>query len=238
MGAHQPKLPESPEMISSSTNRIAPELAIEKKPNECNLHPLSAAQMIFFSKCIMIDHIPEDVFNYFKFTFIRRIYELVWDMNYCNMQACTVDPSRKRIAVHASGWQCSVLGSIPNCPSFRVQIMEVNSVAIGYAPREGFQPSMPTMFSKGLYLYTGNNLYYGGMDQSIEAHTRDYQYRFRENLNYKSGAIIEVKLDLVERTIRFINQGIDLGIAYSNISLDQDLYPAVSCYGPIEIQLL
>lgn len=197
---------------------------------------ISAELAIFLCKYIMIRHgIPEDIENHIKRSFILPLFGLQVDVQYCNLHSCMVDFRKKEVRVIHNGWTCSFLGNLPNIPSFRIKINSVNSIAVGYASRKGFTPNGPTMFTKGMYLYTGNSLYSEQMEGVIR-HESDYK---NHKLScFEEGSEVEVQLSLSKKTIRYIYQNVDFGVAYSNIDTTEDLYPAVSCYGPLKLTLL
>lgn len=202
----------------------------------CNDSLFNAAKVLFYLKRILeANSIPNDIY-YFMVQFIIPLFPLLqWDTSTCN-EKVIVHEDKLTLSMNGSGWEHSVLGSHPNVASFSVLLIEPNSIAIGYAPREGFEIHLPTMYTKGIYMYTGATLYHGGLDCK-KKETKQFGPK-KSYFGYSVNTLITCYLNVNERTLGFKCNGEDYGIGYTDIDMSAPLFPAVSAVGPCKIKLI
>lgn len=197
--------------------------------------PLDNAIIAYFVKDIFrLNGLPADLFEFMYQNVLLPLTPLIcWDLLTCNDK---VKVEEDKVTLHFRGtgsWEHSVLANLPNTPRFSIHIYKSNSMAIGYAPRKGFDINGPTMYTKGLYLYTGNSLYNGGVKSKVVPQVNCVGPAF----SYAPDTIITVYLDAKNRTIGFKHNDEDFGICYTDIDMSEDLYPAVSCVGKADIKI-
>jgi hypothetical protein len=158
---------------------------------------------------------------------------LEWDINYCNSYIIFNPDDETDITFSGSGWKSSVLALRPNPTSFTIKIIQTNSLAIGIAPREGFNLNDPSMFACGCYLYTHNSLFSGGIPNLIA--TREFP---TTPYVYAADSIFTCFYNREKGELSFTYNGIDFGVGYRNIPSDRDYYVAVSCVGVARVKLL
>lgn len=189
----------------------------------------------FVNEIFELNQLPKDVFHYMcQNVLVPLSPVLQWDLSTCNN---LVEVEEDKVTLHFKGkgsWEHSVLANLPNIPKFGVLISRSNSMAIGYAPRNGFDINGPTMYTKGLYLYTGNSLYHGGVKCKVASAINCSGRAF----SYNPDTLITVYLDTEKKTIGFKHNDEDYGVCYSEIDMTEDLYPAVSCVGTATIKII
>jgi hypothetical protein len=163
-----------------------------------------------------------------------------WDRDFCNEYVIFNPEDETDITFTGeNGWSSSVLARGANPSSFTLSLLKLYYLAIGIAPKEGFTPNGPTMFTCGYYLYSANHLHSGVKERATA--TKNLKFP-KEPQVYQSGSILTCFYNREKGELSFTYNGIDLGVGYSDIPKDIDYYAAVSVYSvadkPSQIKIL
>lgn len=146
---------------------------------------------------------------------------LQWNPSYCGSKITL--SNYKTATKTESDWN-GVLAIKPVKSSYTLKIVNIpmnDSMMIGLAPLNNFKPNNANYSSCGWYLHTqGSSLYSQNGDS----------YRSYAKCDIKNGHTIQVHLDKSNRTISFTINGTHHGVAFNNVDVSQDLFPATELY--------
>jgi len=125
------------------------------------------------------------------------------------------------VATKVSGgdsWNAAVIGTIPN-QSFKVKILNRGYrgfILVGMAPQQGFHPEECNFNKRGWYLYCADGSLYsqGGISNRSFASA------------IMNTSVIEVMFSRERREISFVIDGVNKGVAFTNLP-PQDLFPTL-----------
>lgn len=103
-----------------------------------------------------------------------------------------------------------------------LKILSGSYIMIGIAPYDIEQSNLSNHSKCGWYLYCYGNLYSGP--------PFNYNNKAYLGSSIPVGSIIDVELDISKSTIKYFINGVDKGIAYEKIPLDQPLRLAIEIY--------
>jgi len=147
---------------------------------------------------------------------------LMWDTSRC---ASTLTIQGRIVTkTSARGWDGNVLGTVANPSSFKVKIVNSGmcAIMIGLAPKN---TSLTTIVydSSGWYIYALCGLLYSQQGDLNKPY---------HGSKIEGGSVVEVIFDKVGKSMRFVIDGVDKGVAFQNMNLTEDLYPCVCICSP------
>ena len=153
-------------------------------------------------------------------------YDGVWRTNAPN---CRVSADRPRVVVAAHGNRDIIIADKPLLPGtvnrWKVKLLVIGGGWwdwVGVAP-EGVNLSSSSNDTQcGWYLNTYQTSLYSGPPQRYN----DKRYGSHPQEQSRQGAVIGVIMDTATGTLSFTRDGVDLGVAFTDIPLDKPLYPA------------
>ena len=118
-----------------------------------------------------------------------------------------------------SGWNAAVLGILPN-QNFKVKVLNrANSGSVMVGMAIFIDPNGQNYNQRGWYLYVNNGTLYSQQGDN------NRQYATAVN----NGSVIEVVFDVTQRNMSFVIDGVNKGIAFNNLPV-QDLFPALDIH--------
>jgi hypothetical protein len=154
-----------------------------------------------------------------------------WNRDFCNEYVKFNPKDETDITFTGNSWRSSVLLQGENPTSFTLSILKLTYIAIGFAPKKGFNHNSSNMFSCGYYLYNDNELYSGSVGSPNSNFPRQPQV-------YKDNSIITCYYNREKGEISFTYDGVDLGVGYSDVPKSKVYYAAVSVYCEARVKIL
>ena len=166
-------------------------------------------------------------------------------MEYCVWKKCHayfemhrsyfVNRENPRIATNIVGYTyCTIIGST-HIPLDRVNTWSIkilnskhndgNGILIGVAPSDIDQNEDANFIKCGWYFHCGDSSLYSGPPHHYRGKT--YGPRKRKGEYVHTGDSVGVMMDTERGELSFVVDGIDLGVAYEGIPLDEPLVPCV-----------
>ena len=136
-----------------------------------------------------------------------------FDSNHCSSNLTIFDNGKRVRKTGDFGWNACVLGSA--CTTFSMKVnTPQNHIMLGFAPKT-VNLNGKNHDSCGYYVCAENGALFSQCGDSDKPWAM---------IKFNSGSIIECKLE--NGNISFSVDGVDMGIAYSNIPRSPKLYPA------------
>jgi len=144
-----------------------------------------------------------------------------WDPKFCH-KSVQIDGKK----VSSTGSCQGVLGNIPNAVSFKVKLLTgaKSNTMVGMALQSKFLPTSGNHSASGWFLYLGCTSLYSMTGQS------NTPYADHKPEKIPLNSTIEVLFDKSSQQISFVVNGTNLGVAFSNIPTEENLFPCVEFY--------
>jgi len=154
---------------------------------------------------------------------------LSWDPKFCHDSL-----KINGMEVVSTGSSQAVLGTLPNVASFKVKPLSGSNsnIMVGLALQSKVQNKTYNYDKSGWFLYLQETNLFGLSGESHKPYNNIPTNKIPLN------STVEVCFDKSARTISFVVNGVNQGVAFSNIPIEENLYPCVEFHEIASVVLL